>query len=283
MKTLTKLALVSAMAISSSAFALESLDDSTLSQTTGQDGITIKLDAQADGTIFGADNIVVHDNDGVGTAGYGIATPSAGAIVLGKKSDGTGTGFSIKGATGDAVVIKVDADANGTSPVLNVNIGLPTALTVNTGDIYVAKSNGVGATGAQFANEAKILNNITVSLGGAQMNVQLGNAPQGAMIALGGSVAGGVNIANLELQDNSTGAGGVIHLGNINIKDKGAANLSLGTNIKATTDGLSIVRTAGDVDVRLTAVQLGTANAAHQVGDIAILGMKVPNMTISGH
>lgn len=282
MKTLTKLALISAMAMSSSAFALESLDDSALSQTTGQDGITIKLDAQADGTIFGADNIVVHDNDGVGAAAYGIATPAAGAIVLGKNG-ATGTGFSIKGVAGDAVVIKVDADANGTSPVLNVNIGLPNALEINTGDIYVAKSNGINATGAQFANAAKILNNITVSLGGAQMNVQLGNAPQGAMIALGGSVAGGINIANLELQDNSTGAGGVIHLGNINIKDKGAANLSLGTNIKATADGLSIIRTAGDVDVRLTAVQLGTADMAHQIGDVAILGMKVPNMTISGH
>lgn len=282
MKNLTKLALVSAMAISSSAFALETLDDSALSQTTGQDGITIKLDAQSDGTIFSADNIIVHDNDGVGSGNYGVTTSSAGAIVLGKGAAGANS-FSIKGNSGDAVVIKVDADGNGTSPVLNVNIGLPTALVVNTGDIYVAKSNGINATGAQFSNEAKILNNITVSLGGATMNVQLGNAPQGAMIALGGSVAGGVNIANLELQDNSTGAGGVIHFNNINIKDKGAANLSLGTNIKATTDGLSIVRTAGDVDVRLTGVQLGTANAAHQIGDVALLGMKVPNMTISGH
>ncbi|RYY80611.1 MAG: hypothetical protein EOO69_01575 [Moraxellaceae bacterium] len=283
MKTLTKLALVSAMAVSSSAFALETLDDSALSQTTGQDGITIKLDAQSDGTIFGADNIVVHDNDGIGAAGYGITTPGAGAIVLGKDGTGAGVGFSIKGAVGDAVTIKVDADANGTDPVLNVNIGLPTSLTIHTGDIYVAKSNGINATGAQFANEAKVLSDVVVGLGGAQMNIQLGNAPQGAMIALGGNVTGGVNISNFELADNSVSGGGVIHLDTINVRDAGGANLSLGTNISATTDGLSIIRTAGDVDVRLTGVQLGTADVGHQIGDVALLGMKVPNMTISGH
>lgn len=286
MKTLTKLALISAMAMSSSAFAMESLDDSALSQTTGQDGITIKLDAQSDGTIFGADNIVVHDTDGVG-ANYGVTASTAGAIVLGKGASGANA-FSIKGAAGDAVTIKVDADSNAGAPVLNVNIGLPTSLTVNTGDIYVATSGGIAAaSGAQFTNATKILDNISIGLGGATMNVQLGNAPQGAMIKLGGNVAGGITISNLALNDTSANGGGSIRIGTISLRDAGGANLALGTSINAKTGGLSIVRDStlpngGNIDVRLSDVKLGTA-ASSSLGNIAVLNMAVPNMTITGH
>ncbi|XID75363.1 DUF6160 family protein [Alkanindiges sp. WGS2144] len=282
MKTLTKIALVSAMAISSSAFALESLDDSALSATTGQDGITIKLDAQQDGTIFGADNIVVHDKDGVGN-NNGVSNTGAGAIVLGKGAAGI-QGFNIMGTASDAVTIKVDADSNGTAPVLNVNVALPDELEVNTGDIYVASSGGIAAdANAQFANESKILDNINISLGGAEMNIQLGNTAQGAMIVLDGNVDGGINIAGLALTDNSAGAGGKITIDNINVRDAGGANLGLATDIKVTNDGLSVIRTGGDVDVRLSGVQLGSVGLAHNLGDVAILGMAVPNITISGH
>ena len=41
MKLFTQLALVSAIASCGSAYAMQSMDDSALSDTTGQDGITI--------------------------------------------------------------------------------------------------------------------------------------------------------------------------------------------------------------------------------------------------
>ena len=288
MKTLTKLALISAMAMSSSAFAMESLDDSALSATTGQDGITIKLDAQADGTIFGADNLIIHDKDGIAGAG------TAGAIVLGKQGS-AGTGFSVKGAAGDAVNVVVDADANGGKPVLNISVGLPAALTISTGDIYVAESGGIAAaSGAQYtqATAAKILDSVDVVLSGATLNIQLGNATdaQGAMIVLGGSIAGGLQINNLSLYQPTTtvlvagstpGASG-IHLGGINISNKGdATKWDLTGKINATDAGLQ-VSGLGSVDVRLTDVGLGLkANA--KLGDVALLGMALPNVTISGH
>lgn len=287
MKNLTTLALVSAMAMSSSAFAMQSLDDSEMSQTTGQDGITVVLGTATTGII--ADAIVVHDKDGVGNGNFGVTTSSAGAIVLGQQgTTGTGSDFSI---TGGDITIKVDADGNGTSPVLNVNIGLPAALTIKTGDIYVAKSGGIAAAaGAQYANAAKILNSVDVVLNNATLNVQLGNAPQGAMIKLGGTITGGLQINNFSLFQPTTttpiagttiGTAG-IHLGGINIKSAGSADWALSGNINATNSGLAISN-LGTVDLRLTNVDLGTQGAANRVGDVAILGMALPNVTISGH
>ena len=43
MKVFTKLALVSAVAISSNAMAMQAMDDAALSSTTGQDGISIGI------------------------------------------------------------------------------------------------------------------------------------------------------------------------------------------------------------------------------------------------
>lgn len=45
MKLFTKLALVSAVAMSSNAMAMQAMDDAALSATTGQDGISIGIDA----------------------------------------------------------------------------------------------------------------------------------------------------------------------------------------------------------------------------------------------
>lgn len=287
MKTLTKLALVSAMAISGNAFAMQTLGDEELSQTTGQDGITITLGTAATGIV--ADAIVVHDKDGLTPAGFGITTPSAGAIVLGQQgTTGAGSDFSI---TGGDIVVKIDADANGTAPVLNVNIGLPSSLTIKTGDIYVAKSGGIAAAaGAQYTNAAKVLNNIDVVLSGATLNVQLGNAPQGAMIKLGGTVTTGLQINNFSLYQPATttaiagttlGSAG-IHLGGINIKTANSADWNLTGNINATDAGLAISN-LGSVDLRLTNARLGLNDTAHQVGDVALLGLALPTVTISGH
>lgn len=287
MKNLTTLALVSAMAMSSSAFAMESLDDSALSQTTGQDGITIVLGTATTGIV--ADAIVVHDKDGVGNGNFGVTTSSAGAIVLGQQGTaGAGSDFSI---TGGDITVKVDADGNGTSPVLNVNIGLPAALTISTGDIYVANSGGIAAAaGAQYTNAAKVLNSVDVILNGATLNVQLGNAPQGAMIKLGGTINGGLQINNFSLFQPTTttpiagttiGTAG-IHLGGINIKTANSTNWALTGDINATDSGLAISN-LGSVDLRLTNVDLGTKGTANRVGDVAILGMALPNVTISGH
>lgn len=292
MKTLTKLALVSAMAISANAMALQSMDDEALSAATGQDGITISLT----GNIGSATTkMVIHDSNGyaaltspvtpaVTALGFTAATAAdAGAIVL--------DGFNID-LGGSGLDLIVDA-VGGTDPVLNVNIKLPASVTVNTGTIYVADSGGIAAAAAaQYvdADKEKILDPVSIVLSNASLNVQLGNAPQGAMMKLTGTMTGGITINNLSLYQPTTvtpiagttlGQAG-IHMASVNVASAGSADFNLTGNINATDTGLQISG-LGNADIRVTDLKLGHKTNAAVMGDIALLGLTLPTVTISGH
>ena len=141
MKLFPQLALVSAIAISGNAMAMQALDDESLSAATGQDGITLyiapptptaALIAAGFGTATysGAltiDNVFIHDKDGVNgpTAGNPPtavvpAGSAAGAIVLGNPN-GT-NGLVIAGSAG--IKVDIDADSNAGDPLLNVKVAL---------------------------------------------------------------------------------------------------------------------------------------------------------------
>lgn len=175
MKAFQKLALVSAIAMSSSVFALEAADDATLSAATGQDGITIliapgdRTAAQLTGLgvsagtiaaidltnhgVVGADNVlnglsigqvIVHDDDGVASAG---TTENSGALVI-----GSGGADSTVLFADNNIPIQVDIDmvgsvsgtVAGSDSMLNVTITTP-VLAIKTGNIYVANSNAADA------------------------------------------------------------------------------------------------------------------------------------------
>ncbi len=174
MKAFQKLALVSAIAMTSSAFALEVADDATLSAATGQDGITIlvapgqiseatltgtygvsaataaALDvsgpaAVADDLLKGLtiNQVVVHDDDGLGVLGTD-ATANSGALVIG---DGTAADSTVVFAD-NTTPIRIDIDmvgvatdaAAGNGAMLNVRISTPT-LAIKQGSVYVANSD----------------------------------------------------------------------------------------------------------------------------------------------
>ena len=78
MKLFTKLALVSAVAVSSNAMAMQAMDDAALSATTGQDGISIGIG------ISKVDIAKVHVFDGDGLAAAGTAGVDAGSGGTGK-------------------------------------------------------------------------------------------------------------------------------------------------------------------------------------------------------
>ena len=84
MKKFTKIALVSSMAISANAMAMQAMDDAALSASTGQDGINIGIGISK----VTIDKLYIHDNDGLaakGTAGTDAGsggTGTAGAIVI---------------------------------------------------------------------------------------------------------------------------------------------------------------------------------------------------------
>ncbi|MGM7340366.1 DUF6160 family protein, partial [Acinetobacter baumannii] len=104
MKMFTKLALVSSLAISANAMAMQSMDDAALSAATGQDGINIGIALGSGGII---DKLYLHDNDGLATStGITGASGTAGAIAI------SGVTVTQKG-TGNLLDLAIDT--NGAS------------------------------------------------------------------------------------------------------------------------------------------------------------------------
>jgi hypothetical protein len=298
MKLFPQLALVSAIAVSGSAFAMEALNDATLSNTTGQDGITIAIkppvknfDAKINPTtgttssyfaatggfagVLDIDSVRIHDKDGLN------ASNDAGAIVL--------DGFSLAGSA--PIIVKIDADGNAGKPVLNVNVALPQTLVIRTGDISVAESNGIGnALGAKV----KVLDSMDIKMGAATLNIQLGNEAQGAMIKVAGSIAGGLVIDNFKLNDADDGtgtgtAGGSIGIDKLTLIDNAGTALTLSSDIDVVAGGLQVKSTsATKLDVRMQDVRLGDLAAvggAPSIGDVELVGIDTKGtvLTISGH
>ena len=290
MKLFPQLALVSAIAVSGSAFAMEALNDATLSNTTGQDGITIAIkppvknfDAKINPTtglgtsyftgtgglagVIDIDSIRIHDKDGYNGSG------DAGAIVL--------DNFSLAGSA--PIIVKIDADGNAGLPVLNVNVELPTTLVIRTGDISVASSAGIGAA---ISNQTKILDSMDIRLGAATLNVQLGNEIQGAMIQVAGSINGGLVINNFKLNDANSG--GSIGIDSLTLIDTAGTALTLASAIDVVAGGLQIESTSlNKLDVRMQDVRLGdfSVTAPNSIGDVELVGLDTKGtiLTISGH
>jgi len=311
MKLFTQLALVSAIAVSGNAMAMQALDDAQLASTTGQDGITLTIKPPVKpfaaltagaGGVIAIDHIYVHDKDGLAIADGGTGT--AGAITL--------DGFAIAGNT--PIVVKIDADGGGAAAggaFLNVNVALPSELIIRTGDIGVADSNR--STGALSTvrgingTSTKILDSIDVKLGGATMNIQLGNQVQAGhvntqtMIKVSGSIANGLSISGVTLRDDTGSAptatnlgssGGQIKLGEIVVTDtaNGAAvaagTLTLATDIDVSSNGLVLTLGGGKNDVLLADVRLGdTTLATSSIGDVEIVGLDMigAQIAVTGH
>ena len=61
MKKFTKLALVSSIALTTNAMAMQAMDDTALSATTGQDGLSIGIGISK----IEIEKLLIHDNDGL--------------------------------------------------------------------------------------------------------------------------------------------------------------------------------------------------------------------------
>jgi hypothetical protein len=310
MKLFTQLALVSAIAASGSAFAMQSMNDQDMSSTTGQDGITILI-APGAGDIASSpllpgmvgqitvDTAILHDKDGVG------AGSEAGAIVIGKANDGSTIPLAIQ-ASGP-IEVNIDASGSGTAagtgstghvalggaPFLNINVVLPSSLNIITGDIAVAGSARGGlavgdsavadaATGGTVGTAVKILNSMTIGLNSTTLNIQLGNTPQGAMIVLGGNVTGGLSIANGGITDATAGAGGTLGTGDLLLTNGAAAtgvagNLTLAASIDVVS-AANLTAALGTPAPGGLSLTLGTAGVA----DSAKYNVMLENVTLGG-
>lgn len=286
-----KLALAAAVAVAPmSALALEPMQDEALSSVTGQDGITIGLNANL------VAQVIVHDTDGIpddtaNTPAAWTGYTNDGAIVLEDFALNTG------GNNINLVIDAGDSDAAGAGAMLNVGISIPSGTTVTLGSVDIANSNrdettpgwGVAATG----RVDNVLNLGSMTLGATTLNLQLGTEAQGDMIAMNTDITGGgIKIANFSINDANSSGG--ITVGNLQVVNAGATatgDLSVALGINATTNGLVIdldqVGVTGTgpgtgADVRMTGVNVGgTGN----IGDVELVGLNLngSSLTIAGH
>ena len=331
MKMFTKLALVSSMAIVSvnAMAALVANTDAQDAAVTGQDGINIGIGISK----IEIEKVLIHDNNGLTNATLG-GTSTAGAIVI--KGNGTGltatngvviTAPMLNATTVDNtralashnladLTIDTDAGTGTNGAFLNVAAAV-SGLDIYIGEIGVSGSNTAGSTvrrGNDTNNYNAILSGLTIKTGVMNANIQLGAAPQGAMIVLNTTMQGGLEIKDLGIVDSSTKTGaadgtagnraaGQIYLDSIRVSDANANNLTVNAAVSVvgkedTNNGyLRIVTGSGattpKTDMYIKGVHLGS-QAAASIGDVEVQGMQtyyfngttnVPGsvITISGH
>ncbi len=326
MKMFTKLALVSSMAISANAMAMQSMDDAALSAATGQDGINIGIGISK----IEIEKVLIHDNDGLNGAAAnagaiviksnGAGATAANGIVITAPMDAAGTAVDNTRALAshNLVDLTIDTDAGTNGAFLNVAAAV-SGLDIYIGEIGVSGSNAASTTVRRGADEANnynaILSGLTIKTGVMNANVQLGAAPQGAMIVLNANMQGGLEIKNLGIIDSSTKKGkgdgtdatnraaGQIFLDSIKFSDANSANLTVNAAVSvigkegANKGYLRIVTGSGATtptkDMYIKGIHLGS-QAAASIGDVEVQGLQTyyfngttnvqgSVITISGH
>lgn len=304
-----KLALISAVAlVSGSAFALEAVDDSTLSETTGQDGVTLGITLPSGGLSFSA---ILHDSDG-----FTSYTTSAGAIVVGDPRAAGGSFVKAKLASTGEIQLNIDATgdvdtvAANNQAAVRINVNLTSALTFTTGTLSVAKSNGLGvALNTSPVDQTNpFMNSMDITVGsGSLMNIFLGNEPNGGhMIDINTTLTGGLTISNFSLNDTGGAVrGGSIAVTTIKMCDTdatatcGTTNLQVKANVDIAstttaptspnppTDGgliltlsqVGLSGASGGLDAEMTEVKLGSS-LTPAIGNIDIVGLNLAGTAI---
>ncbi|WP_104510274.1 putative pilus system protein FilA [Acinetobacter indicus] len=302
MKTFTKLALVSSMALSANAFAMQAMDDSALSATTGQDGLSIGIGISK----IEIEKLFIHDNDGLDGK-----IENAGAIVIqgngiaGDANENFGIVVGANYDDGGAYLLesrnladlKIDSDAGaggGNTAFINIAAEV-SGLDIKIGEIGVTASGKQGEASATSelrrggvdANYNAILSGLTLKTGPMTANIQLGAAPQGAMIKLNTTMKGGLEINNLGILDNSTAsaerAAGEIFIESIKIADADKNDLTITQDVRVMGASVSnpdddkgyiqMISHGGAKDHYVQGVHLGSRDAA-SIGDVEIQGMQ---------
>lgn len=280
-----KLILTSAiLAASSSAMAMQAMDEASLSDTTGQDGITINV---ASSNIANLD-VTWIDRTGIPATTY----TNPGAVVV------KGVGVSITDLN-----INVDAgsDAGGLGQ-LNIDVSTAQNIVVNLNNTKIQVASA-GLTGSATANATDVITfapgaSLTIG-GGINANVKLGHhtgtehlmtlstAPAGFNVSLTGlTIVDTEATAAYDLANTSTDVLG-IGIGRI-----GVSNVVLKNTIDVVdntgTGGLTglQINTAGTTigEVALEGIKLGNQTTASSMGDVYLNGLTANTvLTIAGH
>ncbi|MBJ9953241.1 MULTISPECIES: DUF6160 family protein [unclassified Acinetobacter] len=204
MKKNNKLGCISLLILSPVAMAMQPLDDQGLSQTTGQAGIDVGINISK----VQINQLSVIDRDGLGTS---VNDANKASLVVAGKTAATLADQSLNvtflgASTTPTMKVMLDADG-GTAGKPFANIGLSfgsniTGIKVSPFALYLAgASSSSGPAGYQSiftgtsekSDVIKILkmdNGFDINFAAIKptMNLQLGNAPQGRMLAFGGAI-----------------------------------------------------------------------------------------------
>lgn len=268
-------------AVSTSSFAMQSMDDESLSASTGQAGLTINID----NANLAAFSMIVHDTDGFTTGntfdgGIMINNIDVGQLDLTIDVDAGATGLATTDATLQAKIY------NGTA----ISVALGTLTVGNSNRDLATPGWGVSSQSGTLADLGTLSIGVTTSAA-PLLTIQMGNEPQGAWMKLKPVFGGGLSLTNFTLYDSTTAALHGIRVGTLLIDDNGAGtDLTADISIDATANGLVLTTTAlgsaTGMDLRMTDVRLGTvANASSSIGDVEIVGLNLNATTIaiSGH
>ena len=328
MKKFTKLVLATSVAFSANAMAMQAMDDASLSETTGQDGLTIGIGISK----IAIEKLFIHDNDGLAPkgvaneAGFG-GTSTAGAIVIRGKTDTapdaaalanptTATHGVVIGANYDnngayllasrnLADLVIDSDAGAGNPFINVAAQV-SGLDIKVGRIGVTASgtddpDSIRRGGAGVVND--IISGFDVKTGVINANIQLGAAPQGAMIKMNSVMVGGLEIKNLGILDNSsknkavglvgttpvtTREAGEIYVESIKIADADSNNLTISQNISVYNDAYVgttaqlgkaahvriVSNDTGAKDQYIKGIHLGNRETRSSIGDMEVQGLQ---------
>lgn len=278
MKTFKKLALVSAIAaLPMTGFAMQQMDDEALSGVTGQDGISITLDMDANFDVW------VEDTDGVAdNAPLWTGLDNAGFLVI--------QNIAIDG------IVNIDLDSgsaagtNGAGGVLNVAISIP-SLTIGDASNPLA----IGVTGSDAAANDRdyqdglgrvataaagtVTNVITLSsieLENLGLNIQLGPDSEQFLHITGDAFD--MVIDDFTLSDASAAGAGDLFVDTMAI-----TNIDLdGTvgSITATGLELTLGTPAAGMDIAMMGVRLGD-NTADTLGNVYVTGLNLGGTTVT--
>lgn len=301
MKGLKKLILASAItAASTSAFAMQALDDETLAATTGQDGLTISL-----GTDVSIGALRIHDKDGltgsnvVANVDYANYVPVSGnardgsIVITGSTLSGTSGNAlrifnTVTGATTQLIIDTAATDAGAALLHIQANLAA-TTIELDGTRILVAEDDG-----SDLSNASEILSfdpGTTLSLGATTLNIDLGNQPTGDLIWGNSTVLANGNGNILELGGlNIVGGSGSIGLSGIEISSTGVGGnytsqigIGVNDNTVPAQAGLYIRTSSTDgLNVAVADITLGTAAS---IGSVYIDNLRPANNTIyvKGH
>lgn len=303
------------MVLSSITFAMQDMDDQALAQQTGQEGLTIGVSAST----VKFDQISVIDTDGIA----GSATHNKeGALVIAPSSNSDKVQVQLLNDTGSptatTLLATIDSDAGttaGSGAFVNMGLAFPDLKKIDISplSIYLAKPSGtvgqIGATGSIFDASTALRPDVTRVLSldsGMQINfvtgkplainVQLGSAPQGHMLAFSGSLDS-VNIPKIQLYSKGTNTSSSLQVNSLQLKSN-IANGSNGFSLAGFYAGIESDRlVAGNVgttdkfDLTVSGVIAGAAGAQDpatfgglknsSLGSFGVVGASVTNLKIN--